>query len=272
MFDAAHDEPENPTPTPRQLILKLLLAAEEGELDAASAIRACALFDLSANNTRVALARLQSAELIETVARGAYRLGQAGRALGEEVAAWRQAEERLLEWNGSWVVALTASLGRSDRKALRARERALGLVGMRELDDGLFVRPDNLAGGVAQTRDRLLSLGLETTTAVFQALQFDSDRDTRARQLWNAKALQKTYQAGQRVLEASMARFASMPVDEAAREAYLLGDRAMRQIVFDPMLPEPLVVAQHRRSFRDVVKRYDDIGHQIWRDFLALGR
>lgn len=272
MFEPAHDEPESLTPTPRQLILKLLLAAEEGELDAASAVRACALFGLSANNTRVALARLQSAQLIETVARGAYRLGQAGRALGEEVSAWRQAEERLREWDGSWVVALTASLGRSDRKALRARERALGLVGMRELDDGLFVRPDNLVGGVAQTRERLLSLGLEGSTAVFQAQQFDQERDARARQLWSADELKQTYQDGQRVLEASMERFTSMAIEDAAREAYLLGDQAMRQIVFDPMLPEPLVSAEHRRSFREVVKRYDDIGHQIWRDFLALSR
>lgn len=69
-----------------------------------------------------------------------------------------------------------------------------------------------------------------------------------------------------------MERFTSMAIEDAAREAYLLGDQAMRQIVFDPMLPEPLVSAEHRRSFREVVKRYDDIGHQIWRDFLALSR
>lgn len=272
MLEPASDELENPTPTPRQLILKLLLVVEGGELDVTSAVRACALFGLSANNTRVALARLQSAELIETVVRGAYRLGQAGRALGEEIGAWRQAETRLREWDGSWVVALTAALGRSDRKALRARERAFGLVGLRELDDGLFIRPDNLVGGVAHTRERLLSLGVENSTAVFQAQQFDPQRDARARLLWDASELQKTYSNGQRTLQASMARLAGMPIEDAARESYVLGDQAMRQIVFDPMLPEPLVDSAHRRSFRELVKQYDDVGHQIWRDFLAQGR
>lgn len=270
MFEHASDAPETVTPTPRQLILKLLLAAENGELEAASAVRACALFKLSANNTRVALARLQNAQLIETVARGAYRLGPAGRALGEEVAAWRRAEERLRTWDGSWVVALTAALGRSDRKALRARERAFAFVGMRELDDGLFVRPDNLVGGVAQTRERLLSLGLERSTAVFQAQQFDQDREARAVRLWDPQAIATKYQERQQALEASMARFATLPIEDAARETYLLGDQAVRQIVFDPMLPQPIVNAEHRCSFRQVVKRYDDVGHQIWRDFLAL--
>lgn len=256
-------------PTPRQLILRLLLAAEEGELEASSAIRACSLFDISANNARVALARLQAAGLIDTVGRGAYRLGPAGRTLGEAVGAWRDAEQRLTEWDGSWVMVLTAALGRSDRKALRARERAFGLIGMHALHDGAYIRPNNLAGGVPFVRERLQSLGLERTTPVFQATELEPELEVRARGLWGVGLLERNYASRQQALEESMARFSNLPLAKAALEAYYLGDEAVRQIVFDPLLPEPLVSETARRAFREVVKRYDSAGHQVWREFLA---
>jgi phenylacetic acid degradation operon negative regulatory protein len=61
----------------------------------------------------------------------------------------------------------------------------------------------------------------------------------------------------------------SLALAEAALEAYYLGDDAVRQIVFDPLLPEPLVCETARSAFREVVKRYDLAGHQVWREFLA---
>jgi len=51
--------------------------------------------------------------------------------------------QRVCEWNGAWIAVHSGPLGRSDRSASRARERALALVGLRELDRGLFLRPDN---------------------------------------------------------------------------------------------------------------------------------
>ena len=39
----------------------------------------------------------------------------------------------------------------------------------------------------------------------------------------------------------------------------------IRQIVYDPWLPGPLVDAQARRACVDTVRRFDRVGHQLWR-------
>lgn len=255
-------------PTPRQLIMRLLSTAADKELDVAGAIRAGALFGISANNTRVALARLQASGLIETVARGAYTLGQAGQALGRNVYAWRDAEAQLRPWDGGWIATLTGNLGRRDRKALRARERAFALLGLRELEPGLWLRPDNLAGGVERTRERLQTLGLEACAAVFRLTDLDSEREQRARTLWQDEALEADYQRQQQILLDSLARLPSLPDDDAARESYLLGDNAIKRLVFDPLLPEPLVDTRCRRDFRDTMRQYEAAGQTAWRSVL----
>lgn len=258
-----------PAPTARHLILKLLVALETETLDASDAIRACALFGISDNNARVALTRLVNGSLIETAGRGTYRLGAEGRALGEDVSAWRTAEQRVRPWDGTWVAVLIAGLGRSDRTALRERERALALAGMRQLEEGLYVRPDNLAGGVAHTRERLYGLGVETGAPVFTVRDLDATLEAKARGLWNGKELAKGYRDSKRLLDKSSTRLGTLPVELAAREAYLLGDQAIRQLVFDPFLPEPLVTVADRIAFGDAVRRYDENGRSIWQRFLS---
>ena len=256
-------------PRPRQLILRLLLGAGGAPLSARDAVRACALFGIAANGVRVALARLAAARLVEPVERGAYRLGPRASTLAADVAAWREAQARTREWTGDWIAVHVGALGRSDRVALRARSRALGLLGLRELERGLHLRPDNLAAGVDAVRERLARLGLERDAAVFRAGALDAGRERRARSLWDGKALQRGYRATRARLERWLANAHRLDLDKAARESFLLGDEAIRQIVFDPLLPAPLVDEQARAACVDTVIRFDAAGHAIWKEFLA---
>jgi phenylacetic acid degradation operon negative regulatory protein len=178
------------------------------------------------------------------------------------------AERRLRPWDGGWVAVLTGGLGKTDRAAMRARSRALALVGLCELERDLFIRPDNFAGGVAATRDRLQALGLPAEAPVFLAREFDAARESRAQRLWNIRALERGYREGRQKLEKSLAHFDQMGMEAAARESFLLGDQAIRQLVFDPMLPEPLATVGERRAFADVMRRYDKAGKEIWKRFL----
>jgi phenylacetic acid degradation operon negative regulatory protein len=141
------------------------------------------------------------------------------------------------------------------------------LLGLRELEYGLFVRPDNLSSSIDNSRQRLLSLGLEPDAAVFVARQFDDEREHKARQLWNGKALSSAYEQTRQQLESWMARADQLELDQAARESYLLGDKAIRQLVFDPLLPAPLVDTAARAAFTETVLRFDRAGHLIWRNF-----
>jgi phenylacetic acid degradation operon negative regulatory protein len=255
-------------PRPRQLILRLLLGAGGAPLSARDAVRACALFGIPANGVRVALARLAAAGLVEPVERGAYRLGPRAETLAADVAAWREARARTREWTGDWIAVHVGALGRSNRVALRARSRALGLLGLRELERGLHLRPDNLAAGVDAVRARLTRLGLERDAAVFRAGGFDAERERRARSLWDGKALQRSYRATRARLERWLANARRLDLDAAARESFLLGDEAIRQIVFDPLLPAPLVDEQARAACVDTVIRFDATGQAIWKQFL----
>lgn len=256
-------------PNPRNLILQLLVGSESGLLSAREAVAACALFGIRENSVRVALVRLSSAGMIEAAGRGNYRVGPNAAQLTHDVRTWRSVESRTRKWSGAFIAVHCAALGRSDRVALRQRERALLLLGLRELSRDLFVRPDNLVGGVSAVRERLLKLGLTREAVVFLGSELDAERDARARSLWDGKSLTKSYTQTRQRLEKWLARADGLTPELAARESFLLGSAAIRQVVFDPLLPDPLVEVTERRAFVTTVLRFDQTGHSIWRALLA---
>ena len=91
-------------PTPRKLILNLLLAAEGTPLSAADAVRACGFFGIRENSVRVALVRLSAEGLLTSAGRGAYQLGPGALNLAHVLASWRQAESLVRDWQGGWIM------------------------------------------------------------------------------------------------------------------------------------------------------------------------
>ncbi|MGJ8669532.1 MAG: PaaX family transcriptional regulator C-terminal domain-containing protein [Oceanococcus sp.] len=257
-------------PSAKKLILGLLLAREGQALSVQGAIAACALFSISENNVRVSLARLSGEGLIQSHGRGAYVLGPAAITTASEVAHWHEAEQRLKSWSGGYICVHTGSLGRSDRKALHQRERALEMLGLRELVRGLHLRPDNLKGGVSAVRQRLLSLQVDANAVVFVATHFADEQQSRIAQLWDGNSLNQQYREQSLRLENWMASCAQLESDVAARESYLMGGAAIRQLVFDPWLPEPMIDTDARHSFVDTVKRFDETGKTIWMQLDAM--
>lgn len=262
---------------PRPILLSLLLGSEshgQGAMTARALLASCALFGLRGNAVRVALARAVAAGLLVTPRRGDYALGPQARPLADEVGRWRQLTAQLnTDWQPShgWIAVHVGATGRSDRSALRARERAFGLLGLAEFERGLFVRPDNLAGGAQALRSRLHALlpdGTEPGT-VFALRDVSASDLQRALSLWDGEALNTTYRATTADLAAWLDQADTLPLHQAAREAFVRGHAAIRQMVYDPLLPAPLVDADARARCLQTVARYDDAGNQIWRRFLA---
>lgn len=241
-------------PNARQIVMGLLQAEEGETLSSRQIVAACRLFGITENNARVALARLSAAGLIASAERGSYQLGEAATVLAGDVATWRDAEARLADWTGRYVMVHCGPLGRTDRTALRRRQRALEMLGLRELERDLFVRPDNLVGGADSIRRRLYALGLESDAAVFIASDFDAEMEGRLRTLWDSEALDQRYLRQREQLERWLEKADQLELEDAARESFLLGGRAIRQIVFDPLLPAPLVDAEARHAFIATVK------------------
>lgn len=264
-------------PNPRSLILSLMLGAEargDTVLSVRELLAACALFSLPENAVRVALARAVAAGLLVAPRRGCYALGPQARPLAQEVSRWRHTQALMSEWTGQWIAVHVGATGRSDRTALRARERAFGLLGLAEFERGLHLRPDNLVGGAAALRARLHALlpaGTEAGT-LFVLGELEPEDEQRARSLWDTTTLDATYRDTAAQLDAWLAGAHALPLDRAAREAFEMGHDAIRQLMYDPLLPAPLVDAPARARFMSAVARYDEAGKAIWHHFLSAAR
>jgi phenylacetic acid degradation operon negative regulatory protein len=253
-------------PTAKSVILDLLSTVKGRALPVRALIGAGELFGIRDNALRVALARLRAAGLVTSDEPGLYRLGARAEAVNRLAASWRAAERGVRAgWSGDWLAVATAGLPRSRQLA---GARALAFLGCRELRPGLAVRPDNLVGGVDGARRELYELGLDADAEVFGLHDLAPDTATRAAALWNTAAIRLGYRRTIADLERSERRLATLPRERAMAESFLLGGRAIRQIVFDPRLPDALVPAAERRALVDALLRYDRVGRAYWSTFM----
>lgn len=246
-------------------VIMSLLSAHRGEvMSVKHVIDAASLLGVGESNVRVTLARLKADALVETPGRGLYALGEAARPVQSMVTHWRDAERRVVAWAGAWVGVYVGALTRADRTQVKYRERALRLMGMRELEAGLFLRPDNIRGGIEEMSNRLRALGLEQEAPVFAVAWFDPHSDKRARHLWDGASLKAQYQEMMTRLTQTREQLAVMSLGEAARLAYQTGDEAIRTIIFDPFLPDPLVDVGTRALLIEQMRHYDELGLALW--------
>ncbi|MBW1762654.1 MAG: PaaX family transcriptional regulator [Deltaproteobacteria bacterium] len=233
-------------------------------------IDACAIFGFSANTVRVTLVKMRADRAVASPERGAYQLGKTSLELSHRVMGWRAVAERMVDWDGSWVGVYTGHLTRSDRSALRRRTRALRLVGFRELEEGLYVRPNNLRGGVPEVRELLERLGVQRTAIATRLEDLSEIDSARARDLWDCGSIVAGYTVLREELQDSTARRTELPLEEAVREAFLLGREVIRWVTLDPLLPEQMVPIAERDALVEAMIRYDEIGQALWRRYLGV--
>jgi phenylacetic acid degradation operon negative regulatory protein len=254
--------------TTRALVLDLLSTLRRGAMPVRALVAAGALFAISENSVRVALARLLAEGLIERDERGAYRLGPHAQAVSRQVTSWRTLDARIRRWTGGWLGVHTAGLGHVARAQLRRRERALDWLGFRELRPGLSVRPDNLADGVDGARRRLHALGLESSAPVFELTGFDPATAESAASLWDTDGLVAGYRRARLALERSERILGALPERRAMVESFELGGAAIRQLALDPLLPDALLPSDERAALLDTMRRYDRAGRACWSRFM----
>ncbi len=251
--------------TPRQLILDLLLVGNGIPISAKEAVAACDVFDLAEVSARVALTRLLADGLTKSVSRGLYQLGPNAVEVAAEVGTWRNTSQRIKEWHGDYITIHTSSLGRTDRSALSRRERAFKLLGFKELEKGLHIRPNNLATNPEVIRNRLRSLGLESEAIICISSDFDDAVERHIKSLWDSNALIDSYKKTTHQIQEWVKHSDQLPLKIAAQESLLLGRAAIQQVVFDPMLPSQMFDVAQREEFINTVIMYDQVGDEIWR-------
>lgn len=257
----------------KAVVLEVLSAGEsiyDGVLPVKSLVQAASVFDIAENSVRVAIVRLRAEGLLESPGRGEYRLGPSAQVVNDKIHGWRTVSSRVGEWDGSWAAVFTADLSRTDRPALRRRLRALRYLGFEELKSGLFVRPNNLTPGIDGIRNELTALDLDEDASVFRMEELSPDQELRARTLWDSPSLEQTYSRLHGDLTVSLGRLEALPLNDSVRESFLLGRKGIRQVVLDPLLPEPLVDEDKRSSMVDVLQNYCDKGLNLWARFLEF--
>lgn len=251
-------------PTAKSIVLDLLSTMKGGALPVRALVAAASLFGISDNSLRVALARLRASGMVVSDEPGLYRLGTSAEAVNRLATSWRSIDRTLRPWNEAWVAVAGGGGPRgSDRSG-----RALAFLGFRNLRDDLAVRPDNLAGGVAAVRDRLVELGLDPSAEVFGMHDPAPATARRAAALWDTAAIRQGYRRTVADLERSERTLGDLSRERAMAESFVLGGRAIRQLVLDPRLPDALVPASERRALIDALVRYDRAGRARWASFL----
>ena len=254
------------TPTAKSLTLDLLSTLRGHSMPVRALVEAARLFAIEENNLRVSLARLCAAGIAERDQRGLYRLAASAAAVERQITSWRRLEERVRDWPGGWIAVCgtTPTRGAAGRRSAQA----LRFLGFRALEPGLMLRPDNLRGGVSKVRDELRALDLAETAAVFGIKDLDPERERHARGLWDTASLQSRYARYRAELAASQAHFASLTREQAMIESFLLGGAVVRELVLDPLLPEPILPPGPRNQLVAAMRDYDRMGRAAWADFL----
>ncbi len=246
-------------------MLDLLSTLRRGTMPVGALVAAGALFGLSENNVRVALARLLASGRVERDERGRYRLGSGAAPVAERVRSWR-GPAGTRRWSGGWIAVQNAA---APRRGRTRRERALRLLGLEALAPGLHVRPDNLRLSLPELREQLRALGLESTALVFALRELDPASEARARTLWDVEGLRAGYRRSLAEIAESEARLPSLPEGESMAESFRVGGRALRLLVLDPLLPEDILPGGEREALVEAMRRYDRAGRACWAAFLG---
>ncbi len=255
-------------PTAKRLFLSLGSARAVDILTISQLIKVGALFGIGDGAVRVAAARLVKQGFLEIRSRGVYAIGPRGRALSETARAWTGVEDRLGAWTGGWLAAHVSHLSRADKTALRTRERAFRLNGFKELSSGLWIRPDNFAETACETKRQLVQLGLEDTAILIAAHRMVIPNQIRLEALWRPRRLETQYSECIALMEESDDRLSKMEPPAATREAFLIGEHVIRQIIADPLLPEGMIDAARRKSMIDAMIAYNKLGAEITMNYL----
>lgn len=260
--------PNTTTPSAKRLILSLMAAPELDRVPISTLLLWGQLFDIDAPTIRVTVGRLLRQGVLASPSRGVYEIGLEGKLLADTARGWIRAENRIVDWQGDWLLVHTAHLGRSNKTALRARERAFRLNGFASWQQGLYCRPANLNQTPMETREQLLRLGLEDGAIVIKANDLPGTRPCDLQKLWPRKALESAYRNHIEAMRKSIPRLPGLSIPEAARESMHIGEAVIRQVTSDPMLPEQMVDSTSRRQMIELMIEYDSFGRDIWRQLI----
>jgi len=256
--------PVGPPLSARSVLASTLLGMDPPRLETRMLVASGALFGIAEGTTRTAISRMvASGEL--TPAGDGYAL--AGHLLDRQA---RQAESRrpaARQWSGSWELAFVST----ERRTATARSdlrRAMGVLHLAEVREGVWTRPDNLD----RRRHPEARAVAEVQCDVWKGRPGTEDPAALAASLWD---LPTWSSAGADLLgqaESWLPALDDGDVDALA-PAFVLSAAVLRHLLSDPLLPADLVPTSWPGDhLRVVYDRFDAAFKQVWRDWYSSMR
>ncbi len=254
----------------RDLIVDLLLGSQGRAISIKQIIIAAKLFEISENSIRVAVTRLSSEGVIEAIERGVYQFTHRSHEWADVMLNRKRGIKHTKVWNHQYLAVFTGGLGRVDRTALHRRERVLKHFGFKELEQGIFIRPDNLAIEFDDLIIELRNSGLEENARVCQINHFDAHTASSIPSLWPTEILNQSYKKYSQVIQEWLLNVQQLDLEEATKESLLLGRQTISLLMNDPLLPEDFVDVAGRNQFAASVQQLDQTGLALWAKFYEL--
>lgn len=254
----------------RDLIVDLLLGLQGRAISIKQIIIAAKLFEISENSIRVAVTRLSSDNVIEAIERGVYQFTTQSHEWADVMLNRKNGIKQTKQWNHQFLAVFTGELGRVDRTALNRRERALRHFGFKELEQGIYIRPDNLAISFDDIFSELKAKGLEAGAKICQINHFDTTTLANLPVLWSTSTLNQNYEKYSQMIQAWLSSVDQLDLDTATRESLLLGRQTISLVMNDPLLPEDYVDVELREQFVASVQQLDQTGLELWRRFYEM--
>ncbi len=249
----------------RHLVLDLLYASHNSTVSTKQMLCAADLLGISDNSLRVAVARLNQDQIIQSVERGIYQLIEKKFDTSFISLNKHPNMQTATAWDGKYILVYTGALGRVDRTALSKREKALRYYGFQELEQNVFIRPDNLQLGLNELKSAAVKFGLDQGARFFQVSEID--QHTHVSALWDIHGLHQTYLNISQEIEQWFESHEYLSLAESAKTAFYLAKSAVFSLRADPLLPEEWLDAPARQKFELAVRRMEEQGQQLWQQY-----
>jgi phenylacetic acid degradation operon negative regulatory protein len=211
------------------------------------------------------VARLNQENVIQAIERGVYQLLEKKFDTSFISLNKHPDMQTATTWNEKYVLVYTGTLGRVDRTALSKREKALRYYGFQELEQNVFIRPDNLTLNLSPLKTAVIQFGLDPDARFFQVSQLESEAEVR--DLWDIEELHQTYHQVQHDINDWFENYQNLTLADAAKSAFYLGKSALFSLRADPLLPAEWINTDARQQFELAVRKIEKQGQLLWQHY-----
>ncbi len=248
----------------RHAVLALLNAMGK-PFPVAALLKASELLEIEAGAVRMALTRLKAQGAVKNPRRGVWELDPTGAPMHVHISSWRALQGRAMGWDGhSFLCVFRASRKELSQAQVSHGDRALHYLGFERWRTHVWVRPANLVAGLEGTRSRLIGLGLADAASTSILSRLDEDTYSELLALWDVEALEAGYVSCLDAMKEASSMFETSAPEHAARHAYEVGDRVIRTLATDPILPASMIDVERRAACIEQMVLFDSESKKLW--------